>query len=101
MCQCSSVPFKSTVTEVIDGDTFVISPGWKWNDESGDRVRPAGYDAPERNTLAGAAAKKNLEDLILRKEVEIREAHRIDRGRLVCEVYFNGKNLADYFSKYK
>lgn len=35
------------VTSIIDGDTFEVSPEWKWNDETGTRVRPAGYDVPE------------------------------------------------------
>ncbi len=38
------------VTEIIDGDTFAVSPQWKWNGTSGDRVRPTGYDAPEKGT---------------------------------------------------
>ena len=89
-----------TVIEVIDGDTFRVSPGWKWKEENGDRVRPTGYDAPESGSEAAAATRK-LSTLILNKKVELGTAYRVDRGRLVCDVYFQGKNLADYFPEYK
>ena len=31
-----------TVSEVIDGDTFKVKEGWKWNQSSGDTVRASG-----------------------------------------------------------
>lgn len=45
------------VTSIIDGDTFEVSPEWKWNGETGTRVRPAGYDAPELHTAKGQKVK--------------------------------------------
>lgn len=90
-----------TVSSVIDGDTFEVSAGWKWNGESGSRVRPTGYDAPELHAYGGEAAKNELARLILGEQVELRSAHRVDRGRLVCDVYYNGKYLADYFPAHK
>jgi len=90
-----------TVTAIIDGDTFEVSPQWKWNGETGTRVRPTGYDAPEMDTYGGQAAKDKLSNLILGKTVELGNAYRIDRGRLVCDVYYQGRNLADYFSAYQ
>ncbi len=39
-----------SVTSIIDGDTFAVSPEWKWNGETGTRVRPAGYNAPDLHT---------------------------------------------------
>ena len=85
------------VTAVIDGDTFEVSPRWQWKGETGTRVRPAGYDAPELDAYGGEAAKNRLSELIFGKQVELRMAHKIDRGRLVCDVYYRNKNLADYF----
>ncbi len=90
-----------TVTAIIDGDTFEVSPQWKWNGETGTRVRPTGYDAPELYAYGGQAAKDKLSRLILREEVDLRTAYKVDRGRLVCDVYFRGKNLADYFPEYQ
>jgi endonuclease YncB( thermonuclease family) len=89
------------VISVIDGDTFDASPQWRWNGGSGSRVRPTGYDAPELGMLGGQAAKDKLSRLILGQNVELRTAYRIDRARLVCDVYFSGKNLADYFPEYR
>ena len=88
------------VTNVVDGDTFDVT-GWKWEGQEGTRVRPTGYDAPEMNTVEGQKAKQKLTNLILNEQVELRAAYKIDRGRLVCDVYYNGKNLADYFPEYK
>ncbi len=90
-----------TVSSIIDGDTFEVSGGWKWNGETGTRVRPTGYDAPELHAHGGQTAKEELRRLILGKQVDLRMAHRVDRGRLVCDVYFQGRNLADYFPGYQ
>lgn len=90
-----------TVTAIIDGDTFEVSPQWKWNGTTGTRVRPTGYDAPELHAYNGQAAKNNLSQLINGKQVELRTAYRIDRGRLVCDVFFGNRNLADYFPTYQ
>jgi len=89
------------VTSVIDGDTFEVSPQWKWNGQTGSRVRPTGYDAPELDAYGGQAAKEKLSRLILGKQIELGSAYKVDHGRLVCDVYYNGKYLADYFPDYK
>ncbi len=85
------------VISVVDGDTFDVTPQWRWNSQSGERVRPTGYDAPELCEFGGQAAKNKLSTLILGKQVELLRAYKVDRGRLVCDVFFNGKNIADYF----
>lgn len=89
------------VSAVIDGDTFEVANGWKWNGQTGSRVRPTGYNAPELNTYAGQLTKQKLERLILGKRVNLAKAYRVDRGRLVCDVYLNGRNLVDYFPEYQ
>lgn len=91
---------QTKVTSVIDGDTFIVSPSWTWNGQSGDRVRPTGFDAPEKGQPGYEAAKQKLTKLILGKTVELRTAHRIDRGRLVADVYLDGRYLANYFPEY-
>ncbi len=88
------------VVRVIDGDTFEVSPEWKWKEQTGTHVRPTGYNAPELHEFGGQQTKQKLERLILGKNVELGSAYRIDRGRLVCDVYFGTKNLADYFQEY-
>jgi endonuclease YncB( thermonuclease family) len=86
-----------SVVSIIDGDTFEVSPQWRWNGESGSRVRPTGYDAPELHAYGGQAARDKLERLIYGQQIVLRTAHTIDRGRLVCDVYYRNINLADYF----
>ncbi len=87
-----------SVTNIIDGDTFEVSPGWQWNGQTGTRVRPTGYDAKELGTYGGLKAKGKLTSLVLGKGVDLVKAYKVDRGRLVCDVYYKGRNLADYFS---
>ena len=90
-----------TVTRIIDGDTFDVTPQWKWSGQTGNRARPTDYNAPEMGTYGGQAAKDKLSNLILGKTLELGNAYKIDRGRLVCDVYFRGKNLAEYFPEYQ
>lgn len=90
------------VSEVIDGDTFKAKDGWKRNEKRGDTVRPTGYNTPEKGEPGYEQAKQRLKDLILDKKVYIKSAKAVDEwGRLVADVYYNGKNLADYFPEYK
>ena len=90
------------VTEVIDGDTFDVSPGWKWKKSEGKRVRPTGYNTPEKEEPYYQEKKDKLKKLILNKEVELKNAIKIiDGGRLLCDVYYEGKNLAEYFPECK
>ncbi len=89
------------VTKVIDGDTFEVSSGWKWNNESGTVVRPNGYNTPEEGKQGYDAAKDKLSNLILNKEVELVKAIKVTYERLLCDVEYNGKNLADYFPEYQ
>lgn len=86
-----------TVTKVIDGDTFEVSPNWKWNNQSGNVVRPTGYNSPEEGQIGYQAAKDKLAGLILNKEVELKSVVKLTYGRLLCKVEYNGVNLADYF----
>lgn len=86
------------VIRIVDGDTFEVNPTWHWNGARGNRVRPTGYDdAAEIGAPGGSTATAKLAALILGRSVQLGNAYRIDRGRLVCDVYFNGHGLAKYF----
>jgi endonuclease YncB( thermonuclease family) len=89
------------VTNVVDGDTFEVSPNWKWNNQEGNVVRPTGYNTPEEGEPGYQAAKDKQTKLILGKEVELKNAKKITYGRLLCDVYYKGKHLADFFPEYK
>ena len=83
-----------TVTKVIDGDTLDVTPKWRFGGTSGKRVRLAGVDAPELDEWGGKASRKRLSDLVLNQEVELRNRKSLSYGRLVCDVYLNGRNIA-------
>ncbi len=88
-----------TVTAVIDANTFEVSPVWIYGEESGEKVRATGYDPPKAGKSALAAEQK-LSVLIQNKKVELGTPQGVERGRLICDVYFEGVNLASYFSEY-
>ncbi len=44
--------------------------------------------------------KDKLTRLIYGEEVELKNGIKPTYGRLLCDVYHKGKNLADYFSEY-
>ena len=93
---------KFTVKEIYDGDTFSVAGGWKWGSKSGEIVRPLGYDTPEKGESGHEQAKEKLTTLIQGKVVDIPKATSIDDyGRLLADVYYEGRNLADYFPEYK
>jgi len=89
-----------TVAAVIDGNTFDVSPQWELEDKTGDRVQATGYSAPKAGKQ-GMAAEQKLAILIHNKEIELAAPQGVERGRLVCEVRFRGRNLADYFPEYQ
>jgi len=85
------------VTKIVDGDTFEVSPNWEWEGQEGSVVRPRGYDTPERGQPGYEAAKEKLAGLILNKEVELKNPIKLTYYRLLCDVFYRGKNLAEYF----
>ncbi len=90
------------VSKVIDGDAFKVQNGWKWDNKTGDTARPTGYNNPEENERGYEEAKRRLLNLIPNKTVDIKDVQAVDAyGRLVADVYYNSKNLADYFPEYK
>ena len=86
------------VTKIIDGDTFEVDPDWKWDDNNGDRVRIANFDATELNDWGGKSAKQKLEDLIEGENVELKNPVNLSYGRLVCDVYYKGKDVKKQLS---
>ena len=85
------------VTGIIDGDTFEVFPPWRWEGQSGIRVKVAGLSVPQEGEPGYSRVRKKLESIILGREVELRNERGVDYDRLVCDVYFDGRNLVDYF----
>lgn len=88
------------VMAVIDGNTFEVSPDWEFDGQRGNMVRAKGYEAPRYGKEA-MKMEQNLSILIMNKKVALGMPDGIEKGNLVCEVYFDGRNIADYFTQYK
>ncbi len=78
---------KTVVTNVIDGDTVVIS--------GGERVRLLGIDAPEKNEFFYKESKQRLEQLVEKQEVMLeKEGEDKDRyDRLLRYISLNNTNI--------
>jgi len=63
------------VVNIIDGDTFEVSPPWKWKDQSGIRVKPTGYNITEEEQIGYQRPKDKL------KKINIRKRSRIEKFR--------------------
>jgi micrococcal nuclease len=78
---------KTVVTNVIDGDTVVIT--------GGERVRLLGIDTPEKGEFYYKEAKARLEQLAEKKEVFV-EKERDDKDkydRLLRYIFINNTNI--------
>ena len=72
------------VKRVIDGDTFETN--------SGQRVRLAGVDAPEKGKRGSVKATEKLKSLIVKKDIIV-DPIGISYGRIVADVKVDGKSV--------
>ncbi len=72
------------VASITDGDTFRTS--------NGEYVRLANVNAPETGTSGAPRATLMLSLLVNGKHVQC-ETVAMDRGRFVCNVWYNGKSV--------
>ena len=75
----------------------MISPSWHWRRREGNRIKAAGYSCPEIGEPGWEMARRRLEELILYRDIELKNPGEIELGVLVCDVYLEGINIADYF----
>lgn len=80
--------FQAKVTEILSGDTFVIL-----RNEGQVKVRMLGIDAPELKQTYGEEAKKYLSQLILNKDIEVKEDKLDKYNRVVGEIFLGEKNI--------
>ena len=102
------IPDSGYVTSVYDGDTFTIAV-WhsgikKWCKYS---VRVAGIGCPEMRTkntneaIVAKQAKSFTEAFALKKHVELKNVNREKFGRILADVYVDGKNLSAELLKHR
>jgi endonuclease YncB( thermonuclease family) len=87
LCVLSAPTNAGTLTglciAVPDGDTIVVRDANRQRFE----VRLQGIDAPERGQRFGGVARRNLNSLVYRKQVEVDWSKEDKYGRLVGRVY--------------
>ena len=89
-----------TVTEVIDAETFRVTPHWQsTGKEEGDTIKINGYTAPEPGQTGFQEAKNDLDEIIRGKDVELRNPKAATSGQLVCDVMIEGKDITTLLNR--
>jgi endonuclease YncB( thermonuclease family) len=90
-----------TVTSIIDGDTIEVSPKWNFEGRSGKIVKISGYTTPHEQDQGRVTNR--LRKLIYNQQIELRNARKFtqDSDALLCNVYLNGIDIAQYFPEYR
>lgn len=86
-----------TVSSVRGDGNLRVKYGWKVGNKKGAFIKPAGCTGAEPGSASYHRNKKRLYELILGKQVQVGEVVKLDRGSLVCRVYYEGRDLAEYF----
>jgi hypothetical protein len=90
------------ISEVLDANTFKVSPIWMWEYHKGDMVKAHGYISPQTGKPDYQKALIKSKNLLQDKEVELTNPRRLTaQDQLLCDVYVEGKNLADFFPEYR
>ena len=80
------------VVGVNDGDTVTVL--LKTDEEKKQRkIRLATIDAPEYNQPFGKKSRRHLSDLVYRKEITINKMGQDRYGRIIAEIFVDGKNI--------
>ncbi len=109
-----TVPFKPPISggrviKVYDGDTITVasklpyrkSPLYRWS------VRIRGIDCPEMKShnkhekMVARIAQTKLSTMILHKPIKLENVSNDKYGRVLADVYYKKKNIANYMLKNK
>lgn len=86
---CNAESFTGKVVGITDGDTITVLD----NENSIQKVRLAGIDAPEHDQAFGRRSKQSLGDLIFGKVVAV-ETKKLDRyKRHVGKILLDGQDI--------
>ncbi|MBE7423812.1 MAG: thermonuclease family protein [Zoogloeaceae bacterium] len=86
--QTVSADFSGKVVGVSDGDTITVL-----KDRDQVKVRLVEIDAPEKGQAYGNRSKQTLSELVLGKQVEIRERGTDRYGRTLGRIYQSGLDV--------
>ena len=85
------------MTNIVTADTFEVFPPWRWDGQSGIKVRVAGIEASYEGEQGYEKAKAKLKSAVEGREVELKNEKEVDFDRLVCDVYVDGENVKNKY----
>ena len=83
------------VTKVVTADTFEVFPPWRWEGQSGIKVRVAGIETPREGEVGYERARAQLKSAVEGKQAELKNIKKVDFDRLVCDVFVQGKKVSE------
>lgn len=93
------------VTEIISGDEIIVEPNWLWEGFQGKKVIVFGYKTPKHHMPGYEFAINKLKEILQGKQVELKDPQFFPNSfgydKLVCRVYLNGVDIANYFPEFK
>ena len=90
------------VIEIINENTFKISPNWEHKGKSGNIVIACIYKRSEKVDPERNEGKEIITRLRLEKEVEITNYLWVSPNEeLLCDVFYEGRNIANYLLNIK
>ena len=78
------------VVGVNDGDTITV---FDQENKKQFKIRLATIDAPEYTQAFGKKSRRNLSDLVYKKEITVNSFGKDRYGRLIGEIFLDGKNI--------
>lgn len=91
------------VKQVISGDEIIVEPKWAWKGYEGNRVVIFGYQTPKPGMQGYEFAVHKLKALIEGKQIALYSPQffeKIGYSALVCNVYLDDIDIANYFPEF-
>lgn len=86
---CNAKDFTGKVVGITDGDTITVLD----DENSIQKVRVAGIDAPEKNQAFGQRSKQSLSELVFSKVVTVQTNKRDRYERHVGKILLDGQDI--------
>lgn len=99
--------YSATITNIVDGDTYDVDIDLGFHIHIHERIRILNLDTPEKRgvekelgQICTDYAKKHFleKKVLLSSKEEIKEPKTDSFGRWLCQIYINGRSIADIFS---
>lgn len=87
---CSAENFSGKVISITDGDTITVLDQ---QEQTVQKIRLAGIDAPERNQAFGQRSKQSLSELVFGKFVKVETKKKDRHGRHVGKILLEGQDI--------